>query len=492
MRETIVQMWNEREKRTRLFLAAAGVLIGLIFFYSFIYNDILETMRVSISFWDYLFRGEIRTFYGGRWTMDPIAYTKEVQAVYDFPIYIIFAIWNFPLWLLERFAKMDIFTSFWCLAWGKTLLLISVILIVRALYRLCRTLDMTKERAGLVCLLFLTSNFFVSSVVVMCAYDIVALYFAIVGLDFYFKGDMRKFVLCFMCSIPLKFFSLLIFIPLVLLKEKRVLKILQYVFLSILPILVFRFLIPCTVEAGVSGNVSWSIANSIKSTNLSNLVWIYVFGYEAQLVLGRVALPIAGWMILYLGCYLVRMDDTDKWKRWGIYICFLTDAILFSCCFSHPYWLFVMLPFVVIIIGQNAEIAFANTITEMVFTWGMLLAQMFKLPWCFGSALVYGMFWPKILGEMPSFIPVTPMTLYTKLTGSESSQGYLIDIGNSVFVAGLILFAVVNNPLFKRKMIMQQYGENIPKWVWVLRIASGIGIAMLPIGFYIIGVWHYA
>ncbi len=491
MKETLLRMWNEKEQRRRFLLVALGALTGLIFFYSFIYNDILETMRVGISLWDYVFSGQIRAFYGGRWIMNPTAYTKEVQAVYDFPIYIIFAIWNFPLWLLEHFAKVDIFTSFWCLAWGKTLLLVSVILVNKALYRLCRTLDMTKDRAELVCLLFLTSNFFISSVVVMCAYDIIALFFAIVGLDYYFKGDMKKFVMCFMCSIPLKFFSLLIYLPLILLKEKRVLKIVEYMFLSILPILVFRFLIPCAVEAGISNNVSWSIVNSIKSTNLSNLAWIYVFSYETGMALGRVALPIVGWMILYLGCYIVHIEDEGKCKQWGIYICFITYAILFVCCFSHPYWILVMMPFIVIIIGQNIEIAFANTITEMILTWGMLLAQVFKFPWCFGSALVYGMFWPKILGEMPSFLPVTVMTIYTTLTGSEGSQGYLIDIGNSVFMAGIIVFAIINNPLFVKSKMIQQYGESIPRWVWILRILSDIGVAVLPIALYGIGLWHY-
>ena len=116
---------------------------------------------------------------------------------------------------------------------------------------------------------------------------------------------------------------------------------------------------------------------------------------------------------------------------------------------------------------------------------------MFKFPWCIGSALVYGMFWPKILGEMPSFLPVTVMTIYTALTGSEGSQGYLIDIGNSVFMAGIIVFAIINNPMFAKSKMIQKYGESIPRWLWILRILSDIGVAILPMAFYIIGVWHY-
>ena len=65
MKETLLRMWNEKEQRRRFLLVALGALTGLIFFYSFIYNDILETMRVGISLWDYVFSGQIRAFYGG-------------------------------------------------------------------------------------------------------------------------------------------------------------------------------------------------------------------------------------------------------------------------------------------------------------------------------------------------------------------------------------------------------------------------------------------
>lgn len=87
-RDTEIQKKNSYYIFGGLFLA-----ISLLLFYSFIYNDILETMRVGISFWDDLFSGNVKYFYAGRWEMTPFAYNKVVQAVYDFPIYIIFAIW---------------------------------------------------------------------------------------------------------------------------------------------------------------------------------------------------------------------------------------------------------------------------------------------------------------------------------------------------------------------------------------------------------------
>lgn len=122
-----------------------------------------------------------------------------------------------------------------------------------------------------------------TSVIMMSAYDIIALYFAIKGIDYYFQGKNKGFLLCFMCAIPLKFFALLLFVPLLLLKEKRIPQIIGSGILSILPILIFRFLLPCRAVMGDASTVSFSLSNMLKSTELSNLAWIYAVYHEAPL-----------------------------------------------------------------------------------------------------------------------------------------------------------------------------------------------------------------
>lgn len=478
--------WLGKNEKNRRIIIGAFLGISLIFFYSFIYNDILETMRVGISFWNDLFSGNVRYFYAGRWEMNPVAYPKEVQAVYDFPIYIVFAIWNFPLWLLETFLHVDVMNSVLCLMWGKTLLLLSSVLITRAIYKLCITLRMEKETAELVCVLFLTSDFFMTSVIMMSAYDIIALYFAIEGMNHYFKGNNKWFLICFMCSIPLKFFSLLIFIPLVLLKEKRIPYIIGYGFMSVLPILVFRFLLPCQAVYGEP--VGFSLLNMFKSTNLSNLAILYTVTYEQPVALSRMYPSFVAWIILFLVCYFVKLDTQEQLNRWGVYVCFLTYAILFVTCMSHPYWLLIMVPLVAVIMGQNYKYLYINLVLETVFTWGMIVAQIFKFPWCFGNGIVAGMFWPSILGKQESFISVTPMTIYTKITGSESSQGYLIGAGCSVFIAGIILFAVINYPGWKKEFAFIEKDAKPAVWLIVVRVLAGFAIALLPLALHVAGV----
>ena len=77
-------------KYRRIFvLLLIYAVISLALFYSYIYNDILETTRMGIRFWEDLFSGRIRFFYNEFVTMSPVAYAKDVQgspAVSDFQI----------------------------------------------------------------------------------------------------------------------------------------------------------------------------------------------------------------------------------------------------------------------------------------------------------------------------------------------------------------------------------------------------------------------
>ena len=500
-------------------------VISLVLFYSFIYNDILETMRVSISVWDEVFGGDIRYFYGQQWYMDAFAYSKDVRAGYDFPIYIVFALWNFPLWLLEHFAGIDVFTSVPCLMWGKTILLVFTGLLIRAMWRLCNVLQLDEDTSRLVCILFLTSNFYLTSVIIMSAYDILAMYCMLEGICSYFKGSMKGFVLWFMWAIPLKFFALLVFVPLLLLREKRILRILGYLAASMLVVLVFRMIIPCGAVSGDPSSVALSITNIFESTETSGLTIWYVLMYDEELVLDSVYPSLIAFLLVFFVCYIIRLNTEEQLRRWGIYMCFLTFAVMFVTCMSHPFWLLIMVPFVAIIIGQNRQYLYVNVLADTFLTWGMILSQMFRFPWCFANGVVSSMFWPLILGRQETYSAVTPQTIFTMVTGSDTGQSYIIGIGGSLFVAGILAFTVINFPgrgrastigltktlcmaaddtsgsgepitTYESKDDPQQ--TTLPlierdyaalNWVMVLRVLSGFVIGMVPIALYVLGVY---
>lgn len=106
--------------------------IGIFIFSSHAYQDFCETMRHGLTVWDALFDGKLIDFYaycggnnGGIYCGSDTLGTY-MDARYDFTIYVIFAIWNFPLWLIEHFGGGNIQNSFIAMLYAKSMLLAAV------------------------------------------------------------------------------------------------------------------------------------------------------------------------------------------------------------------------------------------------------------------------------------------------------------------------------------------------------------------------------
>ena len=459
--------------------------ISLVLFYSYIYNDILETTRMGIRFWEDLFAGRIRFFYNEFVSMSPVAYAKDVQGVYDFPIYILFAIWDFPLYLISRYGSIDVFQSVGCMIWIKTMLLVFSILFAIALYRLAVSIGLKEEQALLACILFYTSNLFMTSIIVLSAYDITALYFTILGVTYWIRNDRKGFILNFMLAIPLKMFALLIFLPLLLLREKNIWKILSYTLLALSPILIFRILIPC------SGNgIGFRLSDMLHSTDLSNLALLYAITYHSEMVLGEIYYSVIGFGILMAVCYFIRLETGRQYAKWGIYVCFVSYAILFTTCVSHPYWIIIMTPFTVLLAMMNRRYLHINLVLDTIGTWGILLAQLFYFPWCFGNAMAANM-WPKFLSSR-TFEQFNPVTLLSRGQDSASLQKLSTGakgMGSSIFLACMLMMIFFNCPIVQKWLNRHSShfihsDGSVEKWILALRILSSLALGILPLAMY--------
>ncbi len=487
------RLQTSRQRRLAVLLMIYAA-ISLVLFYSYIYNDILETTRMGMRFWEDLFDGRIRYFYNEFVPMDPIAYAKDVQGVYDFPIYLLFAVWDLPLYLLSHFASVDVFQSLGCMLWIKTMLLVFSVLFATALYRLARTVGLSEEMSLIVCILFYTSNIFMTSVVVLSAYDITALYFTISGVTCWLKKNTKGFVLCFMLAIPLKLFALLIFLPLLLLREKNIGKIIVYTVLAMSPILLCRILIPCS-----GAGAEFHITDMLHGTDLGNLALLYAITYHTDMVLGEIYYSVIGFGLLMAFCYFFCPKTQQQFTEWGIYVCFVSYAILFTTCVSHPYWIIIMTPFTVLLMAMNRRCMHINLVLDTIGTWGMLLAQLFYFPWCFGNAMVTNMFWPKLLGTK-TFAQFNPVSLLPGSSDSEAIRKLSTGakgMGSSVFLACILMMVALNCPIVQhrlsshkecstnnRNLLLHSDGTT-ENWLLALRAASSLVLGLLPLAMYV-------
>lgn len=437
--------------------------VTLLFFYAFMYSDILITTSFGINFWDVLFSGDIFHFYEiCHSDVETAGYHIFNTPDYDFLIYIIFAIWNLPLWIVRKVAHINIWESALAIAWAKTIVLLFTILTIKAVDDICKTLKMDGKNRKDVVLLFATSSILCMSVFVTSQYDVIYLFVMLKAFDAYLKDDVWRFTAFLALSLPVKTLSVFLFPALLLYKEKNVLKICCHTVVLFLPWLLLRAIFPMGEENG--GNVS-------------NI--LVIFGQKIVFRNLEIPLFILAVIIFYIVCYVLKApDDEKKAGLNSVRIAFLSYALFFILCATNPYWYILLLPFQCILTGLSEDRKYLNAILETVTSICYVGMYVWIIPWCFDVNLVRSTYVSRIFGLRENSTDNILDILHTILPSvyemaEERAAAYLF----MMFLAGNIVFIVIH---FVRGENIAFKDVEIPKWLYVVRYVLGIGVCMLP------------
>ena len=231
--------------KKRIILVAI-LAIQIIFFYCYLYGDLLITTMHGMTFWDSLFSsGGLRDYYNMNVNNHLVAgaYNGNYSARYDFLIYIIFGIWDFPLWVCKHFFGIKNPLNYLLgNLWAKSIVLlfyIMVVLVMRKIMVKCN------KRNIMEMIVVMTTSIFVSANLnIIGQYDIITVFFMLLGMYYLINGNKLLFVVAFSVAVPTKILALLAFVPIVLLIEKKILKVIGYLILSCIPMAFFRVLVP--------------------------------------------------------------------------------------------------------------------------------------------------------------------------------------------------------------------------------------------------------
>lgn len=441
--------------------------VTLLFFYAFMYSDILITTSFGINFWDVLFSGDIFHFYEiCHSDVETAGYHIFNTPDYDFLIYIIFAIWNLPLWIVRKVAHINIWESALAIAWAKTIVLLFTIFTIKAVDDICKTLKMDGKNRKDVVLLFATSSILCMSVFVTSQYDVIYLFVMLKAFDAYLKDDVWRFTAFLALSLPVKTLSVFLFPALLLYKEKNVLKICCHTVVLFLPWLLLRAIFPMGEENG--GNVS-------------NI--LVIFGQKIVFRNLEIPLFILAVIIFYIVCYVLKApDDEKKAGLNSVRIAFLSYALFFILCATNPYWYILLLPFQCILTGLSEDRKYLNAILETVTSICYVGMYVWIIPWCFDVNLVRSTYVSRIFGLRENSTDNILDILHTILPSvyemaEERAAAYLF----MMFLAGNIVFIVIH---FVRGENIAFKDVEIPKWLYVVRYVLGIGVCMLPMAAY--------
>lgn len=262
-------------------------------------------------------------------------------AAYNIWMYILLAILIIPYVAVTKLFHI----SYVCtdIAIYVSLILSCVVLLSAYLmYKIALLMNMEKKQAKTVAYIFASSSIILFGTIGFLQLDII--YVCIMQLAYiaYLKKKYTLFSFIMSFAIMLKVLPIMVFIPLILLAEKRIPHILKYGVIGVLftmcDSLVFK------------NNFGYMYISSIKSSLLNFKDRIFATGMNSGV--SFVAFFIVAYVIICLWCFDRDLKDEEQWK--SIVVIPLLVYTAFALLIAwHPQWFILLAPSIVMVVCMN-------------------------------------------------------------------------------------------------------------------------------------------
>ena len=327
-------------------------IVFIVSFFIFMYVDITNTIDNSVLFSKAVFSGNFFNFYD--YSIDNA--NTSFPANYEMLAYIPFAIWNLPLAIGNMLFDFDYMHSTLALLWAKSFIVVLAVVMMYYVYKILRFIKVEKEKAVFGIYTLSTSFLFFWPVFIIVQIDIVAVVLILIGFYHYLKNNNKLFILFFALAIPLKLFALLLFIPLLLLKEKRV------IFIGIKIVLVYLAELMCMLI--YHGSEAYNFALKSQSEDAMSAL----FNFTDALGARKTSLFIIAFFALCLFCYLYKLDKKDDETKLSMPV--LVSTLLWGSLMIfvelRGYWLIYLAPFLIFSIFSAKRFLKVNLMLELL------------------------------------------------------------------------------------------------------------------------------
>ncbi len=327
----------KKVNKTCEWILAGGVLLAA--FLIFYYTDFSDSLDNGIMLTEAVLDGHFREYY--HYAAQNRAPQTVYSANYNIFLYGVFALWNLPTAILHRLNGFDYMTSAWALLWCKLMILVTVLAIAVIIRKIMQLYTEDREVIRQMQILFLLNACVIIPTMVAVQYDVLSVLAMLLGIYRYLKRDERGFILCFMIAMPLKTFAVFIFLPLLLLREKRI----PMIFLKTAAVFAIQILcaIPFYRDAWYEACMG---SQNRDAVNLLLGAGISAAGFTLNLF-------IVSFVVLLVACYMIRMEEGEiRIPLWcSLYA--MASIILFMDIRS--YWVVMIVPFAVLCCTFNAK-----------------------------------------------------------------------------------------------------------------------------------------
>lgn len=338
------------------------VVLGLILLACllvFRQQDIAHTAVSSVS----LLKGHILDFYSYNESVGiPDSYLPST--------YLVYAIWCIPPFLLGQLDTIDLNLSTGLYFYMEMLPVLVYLASGVLVYRIAHVVGADRRQSRIIAYVTLTLPVALYSQFIFCQYDIFTIFFMLLGIDAYFRDRKFRFILFFGIAATFKYFSVAVFVPLLLLREKNWFKIIgssllmgalfglevlvyikdasfvHYVLnFSALNYLISAFGFTGTAAAVTDVSVAGTVgtAAALTCTSFASALLSGAKTILEKLEDLHIQLVIAA--IICLWAYFVKPKDKIDLFNWMNFLCSCMMYAIFGFMFWHPQWLLLCMPF---------------------------------------------------------------------------------------------------------------------------------------------------
>ena len=364
-------------------------------------------------------------------------------------------------------------------------------------------LKVQKENAIWAPILFLSSGIFFATEVTIGGYDVISATFTLMGIYGYLKKNDKCFLLSFAIAIATKLFAFWIFIPLLLLREKKIWKIIAKLLFSIslivIPKVYFavasksKMVQQLQTEAEKSGAGATQVDTSGVSSMVndviahSEVINDALFPTESTaeytfLSIKNLPMVFVGMFAIWICCYLIKRELK---AREVITLCALVMSVFLVTVKCHPYWGILIVPYLVLIMVMNPERIKENLLLETLISVGYVMNKAILYYWCFGMGQVERMVGPNYVFSYDR--ETTSVSKYglERLVFLLSEQIGISEMNiahmfSALFVVSVVIFLGYNRPL-KAETSSEALGETEGfRKAMGLRFLFSLFVAILP------------
>lgn len=483
----ITVIWSDTDKYNR----AEWIVLGLILSYCYLtmcYRDIVTTMYDAYHMWSFAFSEDI--FYLTDWLS---------STAYGFSFFIIFGLGELPVWIVGRFfLGRDIVTTIPALLWMKLYLLLFVLFICRELLKIAELTGIDKKRQKWLIFFYLSSLLVVLPVFHIAQYDVIGSYFTLLGVRYFLEKKDKGFFLAFAIAMPMKYFALFVFVPLVLIRFKNVFRIALSMVLGFCGVLfdkviLGRLLPMLGIAMGIgngrvnydrvaitqmpkllmAGGTDEAVVEAIQSGSsvMESMGVSYLVENTIQIGEYRASVFVLVFLLICIAAYVLKRGEGEKENQRIVYFAFCGMATFFLFSYSwNSYWLVILAPYLMLVVFMKEKLLGINCILELLLSIGFVIQKMIIQFWVFGGGFTY------------TFLAFKYMRQRTMDTFYLLNKYHFVEFQPVIYalsVASMIGLTIINLPSFH----IEERVERIRfsrTWIWArlaaLLIFIGAGI----------------